>query len=360
MQGFGRRNQKYFSIFISCSFLLVLMIGFQNCQKQRNIIDIASQSAINEIELLLLPDGGSRAVRILADDFDVNSSVTFTVEALKEEDQAEFEKYTNFEWFISLYDLYEDLDNLDPTFLNQDDNEKRTDQANYKWSFNEIGVYNISVDMTALEGVLPITIGRNIVIGQCTNSPLEIDETLSETVGSEESTSDDQTFEVSSLNSTTTTLPLNKVLFSVDSVDGEVISINNGLWEVRHNGQRIESHLFSFDQYISLTLIGLEIVEEDNITLEFFTQLEGENCITYSEKSYQMTDGILLALDEDESPLPTTTTMTIDTSTTTTSTPSTTAIGLLPIPTSTSVSTTVSSSTTTTSASSPTTTTTSI
>ena len=102
--------------------------------------------------------------------------------------------------------------------------------------------------------------------------------------------------------------------------DGEAITqegITNGLWEIRYNGQRVDNSLFSSDQYAELDitgLTGLNILEEDVITLEFFTQLEGENCITYSEESYEMTNGNLMPIDESLSP---TTTTTISTTTTT-------------------------------------------
>ena len=302
-QRLGKRNWKYISI--SISFLLMLMIGFQNCQDQRHIINIASRHgpAINTVELILLPEEGSSAIKILADDFAVDTSVTFVVKDFS--DQAELENYTSFEWSVF---LHEDLGNVETTLLNQDDNEKITTQPNYEWSFNARGVYNVLATLTSSEET-SLDISGSIIIGQCPSPPLDI---IYENILS---TIDQQQPEDTS-SSTSTSLTLNELSFSVERSDQETMNINNGLWEIRHNGHKVESSLFNVDQYTLLTLVGLNIAEEDTITFEFFTQLEGESCITYSEKSYKMTNGSLLPSDSSS----TTTTMTTSSSTSTTTT----------------------------------------
>ena len=226
------------------------MIGFQNCQDQRHIINIASRrespvTNANAVEILFLPETGSNTVRILADDFIINTLVRFDLKTLAGQ-EATLEQYNNFEWFIYLYDL----SNMEKTLVNQ----QITSQSNYEWTFNSLGVYDISATLTSEDGS-SVNANRVIVIGQCENpseSPLFfIDKN-----------------------------PDSETSFYVARTDGEAINITNGLWELRHNGQNVESNLFNVNQHTGLTLAGLDILEEDVITLEFFTQLENENCIT--------------------------------------------------------------------------------
>ena len=296
------------------SFLLILVIGFQNCQEQRHIIDVASNSTpvtntstgtnTNTVELLFLSEEVSdEEILVFADHFAVNTSVTFVVRAFTGQETA-LEAYNNFEWSVSLKDL---VGNTEAAVVNSDDNERVTSQLNYDWSFNEVGVYDILATLTSSGGEPSLDISRNIVIGQCENSPLEIimnNIQSSQAGGSATSTS----------ISSTSTLPTNETSFYVDRSDGQAININNGLWEVRLNSHRVESSFFNSEQYTQLTMFDVSILEGDTVTVEFFTQLEGDSCITYSRASYKMTDGHLSFLDV---PSSSTTTTTIDISTTT-------------------------------------------
>ena len=288
MQRFGKKGWKYVPILMS--FLLILMIGFQNCQDQRNIINIASNSTPstnrNTVELLFLPEEVSNEeIRVLSDHFAVDTSVTFVLKALEGQETA-FEIYDNFEWSIS---LHEDLGNVEATLINQDDTKRITSQTNYEWSFNEIGVYAILATLTSSGEEPSLDISRSIVIGQCANSPLEINININNVQSSQTE---------GSSTSTSTSLPLNETSFYVDRSDGQTVNISNGLWEVRFNGHKVESSFFNIEQYTQLTMVGVNVVEGDIITVEFFTQLEGDNCITYSKGSYKMTDGNLSPLDE--------------------------------------------------------------
>ena len=289
------------------SFLLILMIGFQNCQEQRHIINVASNStpvtdtstSTNTVELLFLPEEVlGEEILIFADHFAINTSVTFVIKAFTGQETA-LDAYNNFEWSVSLEDL---VGNTEGTVVNSDDNKRVTSQLNYEWSFNEVGVYDILATLASSGGELSLAISRSIVIGQCENSPLEI------------SMNNVQSSQAGESSTSTSTLPPNETSFYVDRTDGQAVNINNGLWEVRLNGHRIESHFFNVEQYTQLTMFDVSILEGDTVTVEFFTQLEGDSCITYSRASYKMIDGHLSFLDV---PSSSTTTTTIDTSTTT-------------------------------------------
>ena len=288
-------------------FALTLIIGFQNCQEKKNIINIASNSAppvANIVEFLFLPgEVSDEEIVILADYFTVNSSVTFNLKAFTGQG-ARFEKYDSFEWSVS---LHEDLGNQEASSVNQDDNTKITTQSNYKWSFDRTGVYDVLATLTSSEGEPSVIIGRTIIIGQCVDFPLEIQ---INDVGVSETTEEGSSFISASL-------PVDEKVFFVDRSDGETLDIDNGLWEVRHNGYRIPDSSLTADQYTQLTMTMVNILEGDVITLEFFTQLENANCITYTEKRYKMTDSGLSPL-EDTSSTTTTTSNSTSTSITTT------------------------------------------
>ena len=147
------------------SFALTLIIGFQNCQEQKNIINIASNSAppvVNTVEFLLLPEEVSdEEIVILSDYFTVNSLVTFNLKAFKGQ-EAKFEKYDSFEWSVS---LHEDLGHTEAVLVNENDDEKT--QSNYKWTFSRTGVYDVLSTLTSSQGEPSVSIGRTIVIGQC-------------------------------------------------------------------------------------------------------------------------------------------------------------------------------------------------
>ena len=162
MQKSKKHILKYIAIM---SFVFVLMIGFQNCQDQKHIINIASrrpQPATNTLKFLFLPETGSNTVRVLSDSFAVNTSLTFSISAFSGQ-ETELEKYTSFEWSIV---LHEDLGNSEATVLNQ----QTTTQPSHQWSFNRSGVYDISAILTSEEG-LSANVSRVIVIGQCASSP---------------------------------------------------------------------------------------------------------------------------------------------------------------------------------------------
>ena len=305
MQRFKRKIWKYITVI---SFVVISVIGFQNCESEKNIINVASNSTpiVNIVELLLLPeDSSDEEIVVLADYFSINTSVTFTLGAFTGQ-QARFEKYDSFEWSIS---LHEDLGNQEASSVNQDDNTKITDQLNYQWVFNSVGVYDVLATLTSSEGEPSVIVSRVIVVGQCATSSLEINVNHPQ---DSENTNDSNFISI--------VLPVDETSFFVDNSDGETIDINNGLWEVRHNGHRIADSSLTVDQYTQLTMTMVNILEGDIITLEFFTQLEDDSCITYSGKNYKMVDGSLSPLDEE----PSTTTTTTSSNSTSTSTTTTT------------------------------------
>ena len=292
---------KYIAVM---SLVLISIIGFQNCQQdERNIINVASHSAPpvdNVVEFLLLPEEIlDKEIVVLTDHFNINTSVTFSLGAFMGE-EARFEKYDNFEWSVF---LHEDLGNAEAVLVNEDDDQRVTTQTDYKWSSDRTGVYDISSDLTSSQGEPSVSIDRMVVIGQCESSPLKIQF---------DGINVSQTAENSSFTSVSSLV--DRATFSVNRSDSKALNVSNGLWEVRHNGYRFDSGSLDVDQYTQLTMIMVNTIKGDVITLEFFTQLEDESCITYSEKRYKKTSDGLSLLSESSS----TTTTSVSTTTTAT------------------------------------------
>lgn len=284
MKKWTKKDWKYLSILLSSLF--VMMIGFQNCgdnntipsERTSNTSLLTTNPSTTTTNTTSPSDSSSIAIEarsqdVASDHFDVNTKVDFVLIAPKSEAQRKvFREYEKFEWsivkenFKNLSSAAQASEDQEPVAVNRDDPKKTSTEPNYDWTFDEIGVYSISVVPEDSKGQKSEAIYKTLIIGRCNSSPpVEIFLRIK----------DDENISLPQQDK--------QSVFYADG--GQREEIDKVLWMIKHNGQKLKSAETNDNGELIATWGDFS----GDVTVKFFAQFRNESCITYRRQNHTVT-----------------------------------------------------------------------
>lgn len=255
MKIFQKKQWKYISIVIS--FFLILLIGFQNCQNEGVEIMLSGRSSGQTTSSTTTsnPTTSQNSLSIIATSdetqtpYDHFPTQTTVVLQLTSSDESQLPDFNSFQWGITEI-LFQDTDEDEPNTESQ-----ITITPSLTYAFEEMGVYDVSV--------IPVRSGEDELESAKIHTTLVIERC--EAVNSLEIQLEPNTQDQSST-------------FIVKDSSGTQREIQHILWDVRHNGQKIDTSFLEVNSDGELTVTWNNILGQ--VSIRAFIQFTGDNCIT--------------------------------------------------------------------------------